>query len=45
MSIKKIVMNAHSIAVKIDNPKMDPYEAMDLVADWGVGGVCTQEYR
>ncbi len=32
-------MDNERIAVKIDNLKMDPYEAMKLLADWGVGGV------
>ncbi len=32
-------MNDQRIAVVISNLQMDPYEAMELVADWGVGGV------
>ncbi len=32
-------MDASRIAVKLDNLKMDPWEALDLLAQWGVGGV------
>jgi len=32
-------MDDSRIAVKLDNLKMDPYEGMKLLAEWGIGGV------
>jgi len=32
-------MDASRIACKLNNMKMDRYEAMELVAEWGIGGV------
>lgn len=32
-------MDSSRIAVKLDNLKMDPWQAMELLAEWGVGGV------